>query len=135
MKTNLDLFVKRMDSLSTRVLVNEVKIKQQLAERVVEVVATSTPVLTGQAAGNWTTRLNQPASDWDEGPSAASNSIATAKAALAGLQPGQTIYITNNVPYIVKLNKNYSPQAPSQYVEMSVVTAIHSLGNWKLLSK
>ena len=135
MKTNLDLFVKRMDSLSARVLVNEVKVKQRLAERVVEVVANATPVLTGQASGNWTTRLDKPTSEWDEGPSSASNSLANAKAALAGLKLGQTIYITNNVPYIVKLNKNYSPQAPTQYVQMSVVTAVHSLGNWKLLSK
>ena len=34
-----------------------------------------------------------------------------------------TLYITNNVPYIVKLNNGYSKQAPARFIERAAANA------------
>lgn len=42
---------------------------------------------------------------------------------LRGRKPGQTVFITNNLPYIERLNHGWSKQAPAGFVERAIVTA------------
>lgn len=44
-------------------------------------------------------------------------------AVIAQKQPGQTIFITNNVPYIVELNRGTSLQAPIDFVGRAIIAA------------
>ncbi len=46
--------------------------------------------------------------------------MAQALAEIAGHTAGKEIFISNNVPYIGRLNNGHSAQAPSGFVEMAV---------------
>lgn len=133
--TTLSIFAQEMNDLAATVETNVVKLQRAVAEEVVQFVSMATPVDTGQAAGNWETSINAPVSSWTQGGSSAIEAISKAKAALAALGPGQTVYISNNVPYIVELNQGSSKQAPAGFVELSTLSAMNVAGNFKLLVK
>jgi hypothetical protein len=96
-----------------------------------QAVVLATPVDTGRARSNWRASNNAPISTTiapyapgnrlglGEGANAAA-AMAQARAAAAARKSGETMYITNNLPYIELLNANYSPQAPSRYVEQAI---------------
>jgi len=86
----------------------------------------STPVLTGNARGNWQMSLGLPA-DKEIGrldPSGATT-IAAMTGVVSQMRPGgglsSRVFITNNVPYIAKLNAGSSPQAAAGWVERAVI--------------
>lgn len=133
--STLNIFAQEMNNLANTVQNNVVKLQKAVAEEVVQYVSQATPVDTGQAARNWQTTINKPASSWDQGGGSAVEAIAQAKAALAALAPGQTVYISNNVPYIVELNQGSSAQAPAGFVELAALSAMNVAGNFKLLVK
>ncbi len=88
-----------------------------------------TPVDTGWARANWIPSMGgEPAST----PSGTQESVDTAEAAtqvgigsLLGykllLGP---VFITNNVPYILKLNDGHSGQAPVGFVQAAITAAV-----------
>lgn len=93
-------------------------------------VVEKTPVDTGRARGNWqlsvgespegeTGLLDGSTRDLagDEGSSAA---VTRGLAKIAGLQPYATIFIGNNVPYIVPLEEGHSKQAPRGMVGLTL---------------
>jgi len=105
-------------------------------------LAYSTPVDTSQAISSWITTLDTPA-DFKQGPyypgeggstyrASAAETINQAKAALANKKPGQTIYITNNQPYIKRLNEGYSAQEPAGFVERAILIGRRVLQKFKL---
>ena len=84
-------------------------------------VVQGTPVDTGRARGNWQATINTPATgstedtDKQGGPtiSAASNAVSQAV--------GNVFYITNNLPYIYRLEfEGWSKQAPSGWVRTAI---------------
>lgn len=78
----------------------------------------ATPVLTGLAQSNWQVTLDAPA----EGIVAIGSRPTVP---LPSRQ--QTIYITNNVPYIEFLNEGSSSKAPAGFVE-AAISRFHSYG-------
>jgi hypothetical protein len=46
--------------------------------------------------------------------------MSRATAASAGFKAGDTIYLTNNLPYIRRLEEGYSQQAPAGMVALTV---------------
>lgn len=86
-----------------------------------------TPIDTGWATNNW----------WfAEGASANSPTTSTGNVEASGARiqldtmsisnikvNGQSLYITNNVPYIGMLNSGTSKQTPSGFVERAILTA------------
>lgn len=90
-----------------------------------------TPVDTSKALSNWIVTLDSPASEkidphffGEKGSSqraSAAETLNRAKAVLQNKKPGQAIFITNNLPYIVRLNEGYSGQAPAGFVERAVL--------------
>jgi hypothetical protein len=131
--TTLNIFAQQMNALANAIQRNAPILQREVSQAVVDYVATSTPVLTGQASGNWKTAIGTPDTSWDPGASSPQHSIAEAHATLRGLAIGQTVYITNNVPYIVDLNQGSSSKAPAGFVEASVVNALHITANFNLL--
>jgi hypothetical protein len=82
----------------------------------------ATPVDTGHARINWTPTVAAPARGEIEGadPSSAVDPVV----ALGPASPGDIMFITNNVPYIRRLNEGSSPQAPAGFVEKAVERAV-----------
>lgn len=103
-----------------------------------QAVVISTPVDTGFARSNWRASVGGPASSTispyspgnrlgrGEGANAA-GAMSQAKAVAAARQPGQTMYLTNNVNYIGKLNAGSSAQAGPNFVERGIVAGLASV--------
>lgn len=101
--------------------VNEIK-KQAVQEIILQVVP-DTPVRTGQARSNYfTTNGTASGSITAHGPFTKDGyqSVNRMRVALQGARPGVAMHITNNLPYIARLNQGYSAQAPAQFVEIAI---------------
>ena len=82
----------------------------------------ATPVDTGRARSNWIPSLNSPdyrIVDINQKPDLA--------AAVANMKPTDTIFITNSLPYIRRLNDGYSAQAPAGFVQAAVQSAVSAV--------
>jgi hypothetical protein len=90
-----------------------------------------TPVDTGWARANWVPRIGEPfkgTAGTREQAEAGNVSQADQGAGLADLvgyklERGK-VYVTNNVPYIVRLNEGSSRQAPAGFVQDAVAKAV-----------
>lgn len=69
----------------------------------------------GRARANWFASINIPRSDTTE--STDRDSSNTVQAVLGEYNLGDTIFITNNLPYIQRLNDGWSTQAPAGFVD------------------
>ncbi len=81
-----------------------------------------TPVDTGRARGGWLPSVDSPAKG--EGVLDPTGAYALRRLQSAfkptGYNAYSTLYITNNVPYIGRLNEGSSRQAPANFVEQTV---------------
>ena len=82
-------------------------------------VIKDTPVDTGRAKGNWQTSMDSPATgETDrkgEGPALAEVSQQT-----ASFGAGKVIYLSNGLPYILRLEYGWSKQQPGGMVRRNV---------------
>lgn len=104
---------------------NEIK-KAAVAEIVLTIVP-ATPVRTGQARSGYFTTVTSPnLSSLPFGPFTKDGyqSIERMRQATRIVRPGQTMHITNNLPYIGRLNEGYSFQAPAQFTRIATAKAI-----------
>jgi len=132
---SLTVFANEINQLARTITKNDLALVKEVTQEVVNFVATATPVLTGQASGNWKTRIGAPDLTSDLGASTPGVSIQNMQAALIGLRTGQQVHITNNLPYITLLNQGSSSKAPSMFVEMSIMVALNTIGRYNLLVK
>lgn len=133
--TSLEKKAKAIDEAASKLAVDT-------ALTIVGDLAFKTPVDTSQALSNWIVTLDNPSTQTvkpyfpGEGGStqraSAAETINQARAILAKKKPGQKIYITNNLPYIRRLNDGYSKQAPAGFVERSVLIGRKMRRNFKL---
>lgn len=72
-------------------------------------VIMSTPVDTGRARGNWQTTTETPATG-EVDRTGETGSIAEVHAKSGGV--GSVTFLTNNLPYIMKLEEGHSDQSP-----------------------
>lgn len=93
------------------------KITLELDSRVV----LGTPVDIGRARGNWFPSLNTPATGTtdktDPGGSAA---LAAINSVVGSARLGDTVWLTNNLPYILPLENGHSKQAPDGMVDINL---------------
>lgn len=82
-------------------------------------IVLNTPVDTGRARQNWNIDINvvdvKITQDTGSDPDIGKALVATAKCTLRDI-----IYISNNLPYIRRLNDGYSQQAPAGFVEGAI---------------
>ncbi len=125
-KLDID-FDKIVESLGIEVVL----VQKKLAFDIFSDIVGSTPIDTGRAMNNWNISVNTPDSNvTDEGgeeSGISSSKEAEANTAMIGLRPFSTVWISNSLPYIVFLNEGSSDQAPSQFVERSIVNNLNSL--------
>jgi len=106
--------------------VNELKRKAAL--QILASVTLATPVDTGRARGNWTVSIGAPDSSASETKDRSGGAtIAKGSTVASRALPNETIFITNNLPYIVSLNDGSSRQAPAKFVERAVQAGIERI--------
>lgn len=101
-----------------------------------QAAVTRTPVDTGRARGNWQVAVGSPALQPVAvgGPQAANAALAQGKAVISGWKlGGGSIYITNNLAYIVPLDNGSSQQAPAGMSQFAIQAAREELRKAKLL--
>lgn len=136
-------FQKRMTRLADNVPRNANDIKKRVAKAVTRKVVPDTPVDTSQARSRWQGALNASPVDVygpyypgkhgsTAGPST-EKSIQVIEQVIDRAQPGDTIIVGNNVPYILRLNNGYSKQAPAKFIERAIHNGILSLRGLKVL--
>lgn len=95
----------------------------------------TTPVDTGWARANWLPAIGSPNIKNLEGIQPDATSAAAAGATQASATAGITRYrlamgktfVTNNVPYILKLNDGSSRQAPSGFIQNAIGKALQAV--------
>ncbi len=102
----------------------------QIHGELVDNPPSGTPVDTGWASANWWPSVSTPASANTGRPGEGSVASREAQRAAGVTQVlsyklGQgSIYITNNVPYIDRLNNGWSQQSPAGFVDRAVQVAV-----------
>lgn len=98
------------------------RIHFEVASRVTQI----TPVDTGRARGNWQSSTIGPiAGETGKTDRHGQATIEENLRALATLKPYSRSWISNNVPYINRLNEGHSKQAPAGFVEASIEVAVN----------
>lgn len=132
---NLSEFSRRITLRGRKVTEGADALTRRVALAADQAVVMSTPVDTGRARSNWIASLGGPASatidayaPGEAGSTEAANTQAAldqGEAVIRGYRgEGQEIHITNNLPYIQRLNDGYSAQAPANFVEQAVLEAL-----------
>jgi hypothetical protein len=105
---------------------------RRVALAVDTVVVLSTPVKSGRARANWQANVGEAAGGTVPAPSVAPAAVPQAMQqagrAIAMYNGSGTIHITNNLPYIKRLNEGYSTQSPAGFVEMAVAAGRDAVG-------
>lgn len=146
---DLRQFAGRIRVMGKRLEENADALVRKTALAVDAAVVIATPVDEGRARSNWQVNLDSPADGVIEAYEAGkegSTGGANARKALdqgkeviqdyEGGRPGSAIHITNNLPYIKRLNDGWSAQAPAGFVEKGVLVGVAAVqGAGSLLQK
>lgn len=88
-----------------------------------------TPVDTGRARGNWFVGISSPVRTIDNGRTATSAVIeGVSKINTAKAIEYPEIVISNNLPYIERLDDGHSTQAPKKFVESEIDRVVNASG-------
>jgi hypothetical protein len=129
-------FTIRIDQLAKNLQTNVEKVKRSAAIAIHQTVTVATPVLTGRAKNNWFVELNQPnRNKATTGTFDKSGTFITAQAKAVIDRSGvdDSIWISNNLDYIVLLNNGSSKKAPRLFVQRSIQTAVNFIRTAKVL--
>lgn len=131
MAGNLRDLANQLRAISPQLAAQASEAAKGAALAIVSDLANVTPVDTSQALSNWRIGINQkvvlaiePYQSGKAGSTQSESAQATidaARIALAAKKPGDTIWISNPLPYIGLLNDGSSSQAPAGFVERAVL--------------
>lgn len=88
-----------------------------------------TPVKTSWARSNWVPNIGNPKEEvvgTPENPNAFEQESGVANV-LAYYKLPATVFISNNVPYITRLNEGSSTQAPAGFVQSAIAKAVRGV--------
>jgi len=116
---------------------------RKVALAIDQAVVIATPVDTGRARSNWLVTVGSqsetdipPYVPGSQGSTAGPNvqkALDQAKAAVAAYKGAGAIFITNNLPYIQRLDEGWSKQAPAGYVSRAAEAAAKAVGSLSIL--
>ena len=133
---SLNEFTRRIRARANTLGDNLTKTVRRVAITADAALVLGTPVDTGRARSNWIVALGAPASQVIEPYSPGKAGSTEGANTQAALDQGESvitdyvagqdmeIHITNNLPYIQRLNDGYSAQAPANFVETAVMEAV-----------
>ena len=136
---NLGSLGRRLRDIADAVEDNAEDIIQGAALVADQVIVQGTPVLSGRARSGWDVTIGAVSSYVPEGepstPSAgASQAIARGEATIGSWRLGAgTIYISNGLPYIRRLDEGYSGQAPSGMTADAAMAAREYVNEQRIL--
>lgn len=111
-----DDFQAQLDAAyKTKVIGTLEKTVRAVALVVDETLVNTTPVDTGRARSNWNPSLNTP-----DGTIVEPDHKKPIAPVAAAYKITDTILISNNLPYIKRLNEGYSKQAPAGFVDAAL---------------
>lgn len=93
----------------------------RLSLEVLRNVVFLTPVDTGRARGNWQLTVGSPA-EGQRDDFKNRDAVSEAAAVLGNLKGLDVVWVSNNVPYIVYLERGSSQQAPAGMVAVTLAT-------------
>jgi len=142
-RNDLRNFSRRIHVIADNVGENTDNLVRKVALAVDQTVVMATPVDTGRARSNWQVGLNHVPNttreayvEGTEGATGGANSQAAIKHAqeeIAKYKQGQEINITNNLPYIGRLNDGYSAQAPAGFVQIAIRAGLRTIRSINLI--
>jgi hypothetical protein len=104
-----------------------VEVATALTKHVRLTEAESTPFLTGRARANWEANLDGFAEDTGPiGPLVEAAANRAGRVRLGGARFGMTMWVTNAVSYLRRLNAGSSRKAPANFVSLAVRKAVVS---------
>lgn len=87
--------------------------------------AGGTPVDTGWASSNWIPHVGTPVLRPAGSPTNVSDAAQQAGiASVLGYRSSGPVFVSNNVPYILRLNEGSSRQAPAGFVQAAIAKAV-----------
>lgn len=115
---------KDMEILSVRVANNAHKLMKEGVVASGSALASKTPIDTGRASGNWQASASIPITSESEQffPESSIAQIMSIRDVKTG--KNTKLYLTNNVPYINRLNMGWSQQQPSPFWIERTVNAV-----------
>lgn len=135
--SDLGTFAKRIRKIGSNIEKNADEAVRRCALAVDSAVVLATPVDTGRARGNWQVELNTPAQGTPDNLSPSGReAIEAGKAKIAAYKGGTkqaSVNITNNLPYIGKLNDGHSAQAPAGFVEKAIMVGVDAVKNFSVI--
>ena len=133
---SLGSFAARMKDHANRLLGVGTKQRRKIALSILTELSVSTPVDVGRARSNWTVGLggpgdgpipaHVPGSGGSTGAANARQTVASGQASIDKVKLWQDIYLSNNLPYIARLNDGYSAQAPAGFVQTAVANGVRN---------
>lgn len=141
---NLKQLSAKMHGYSKLIRTNTVKKKRVISLAISSDVTLATPVDEGRARSNWQASVSSPITETidayfpgEKGSTAAVNAQAAIdqqQSAVNQAKVEESIFITNNLPYIIPLNRGHSPLAEPGYIERSVERGIQTGRRVRLLN-
>ncbi len=121
MATDFEGLGRRLETVASQIAEGTEKLMSEIISEIGKAIVTATPVDTGFARANWRPSLNAPAT------SPVSFLDPTGTATISKINTiakqwrlGEQAFITNQAPYIGRLNQGSSPQAPADFVRTAV---------------
>ena len=133
---NLKSFNADLDKFAARIGVEVGTVVKKLSFDIFADVVGGTPVDTGRAMNNWVISVGSPSRVvHEEGGSAGSieaSKAGNATTTLASVTNFDTVWISNNLPYIGALEEGSSKQAPSGWVAAAIQNNLRQLARFAL---
>jgi len=112
-------FSLQLDAFAAKVKVAPSKVVKRVAFDLFGRIVKKTPWLTGRARASWTIAVNQ--ADRRVMPPAPPGTVyPRATAGFLDVKPGDSVVISNNLPYITALEDGHSRKAPLGMVKLSI---------------
>lgn len=115
---NVTLLLDQVDTFASETVINAALELQGILR---DNPPVGTPIDTGWASSNWSLSLDTPR----EEPIGSKENIISEDTGIAevlqfDINNNQSIWLTNNVPYIARLNNGWSQQSPSGFVDAAI---------------
>jgi hypothetical protein len=125
-----------LDEFADQIGVDVATVVKKLSFDIFADVVAVTPVDTGRAMNNWVISVGSPSrhvtSEGGAKSGVAASKASEAAGALATVSPFDTVWISNNLPYIGFLEEGSSDQAPSGWVERAIQNNLRQLARFAL---
>lgn len=125
------IFAKRIEKVSLKIEGNAEKGVRKAVLAIDNALVNTTPVDTGRAKSNWLPNLDGPA----EGTVGVGGALGKTAGVVGrfDIDVNSAIHLTNNLPYIAKLDRGSSEQQPAGFVRRAILAGVAVVKSVKLL--